>query len=67
MDIEDIGGVLHLENFVSDLATHKLSEKDEKDENGNPKIHYFDDISHAKLMENLNKPSEDIIEFELKI
>ena len=26
-DIEEVGGVLQLENFVSDLATHKLSEE----------------------------------------
>jgi hypothetical protein len=42
------------------IATYKLNKEGESS-------HYFNDELHENLMNNLNKPSEDIINFELKI
>ena len=47
-------------NNINIIATNKLS-------NGDEPLNYFSDELHEKLMDNLTKPSEDIIGFELKI
>ena len=47
-------------NNNSLIATHKLNKDGQI-------INYFNDELHTNLMNNLNKPSEDNIKFELKI
>ena len=55
-----IGKCPNSDNKINIIATNKLSNEGEE-------LNYFSVDSHQKLMNNLEKPSKDIIGFELKI